>query len=75
MESHWAALKRGYDGVYHHMSPKHLNRYIDEFEGRHNARPMDTTDQMAALVQGSEGKRLTYAALIGPKESRQDALD
>ena len=74
MESHWAALKRGYDGVYHHMSPKHLNRYIDGFEGRHNSRPMDTTDQMAALVQGSEGKRLTDAALIGPKETRQPRM-
>jgi hypothetical protein len=26
IESHWAALKRGYDGVYHHMSAKHLQR-------------------------------------------------
>ena len=25
MESHWAALKRGYDGVYHQMSAKHLD--------------------------------------------------
>ena len=44
MESHWAALKRGYDGVYHHMSPKHLGRYITEFAGRHNTRPLDTVD-------------------------------
>ena len=28
MESHWAALKRGHDGVYHHMSAKYLPRYI-----------------------------------------------
>ena len=41
------------------MSPNHLNRYIDGLDGRHNSRPMDTTGQMAALVQGSEGKRLT----------------
>ena len=26
MESFWATLKRGYDGVYHHMSVKHLPR-------------------------------------------------
>jgi transposase-like protein len=74
MESHWAALKRGYDGTYHHMSPKHLNRYIDEFAGRHNSRPLDTTDQIAALVQGSEGKRLRYIDLIGPKETRQPRM-
>ena len=38
MESHWAALKRGYAGVYHHMSAKHLPRYVTEFAGRHNSR-------------------------------------
>ena len=64
MESHWAMLKRGYQGVYHWMSPKHLHRYVTEFEGRHNNRPMDTPDQMAAMAQGMEGKRLRYDDLI-----------
>ena len=36
IESHWAMLKRGYVGVYHQMSVKHLPRYVAEFEGRHN---------------------------------------
>ena len=70
MESFWAGLKRGYEGVYHHMSAKHLGRYVAEFEGRHNSRPLDTADQMAAMARGAEGKRLTYAALIGPKHTR-----
>ena len=64
MESHWAALKRGYDGVYHHMSPQHLHRYVDEFEGRHNRRPLDTADQMATMARGADGKQLRYADLI-----------
>ena len=38
LESHWALFKRGLDGVYHHVSVKHLGRYATEFEGRHNAR-------------------------------------
>ena len=58
MESHWAALKHGYDGVYHHMSDKHLDRYVTEFEGRHKRRPLDTADQMARMVKGADGKRL-----------------
>ena len=65
MESHWATFKRGIDGVYHHISVKHLGRYSTEFEGRHNARPMDTVDQLAAMVRGAEGKRLRYDSLIG----------
>ena len=70
MESHWAALKRGYDGVYHHMSPKHLQRYVVEFEGRHNGRPLDTAEQMGKMAEGTNGKRLTYVDLIGPPSTR-----
>ena len=64
MESHWASLKRGYDGVYHQMSAKHLHRYVAEFEGRHNRRPLDTADQMARMAKGSDGKQLRYQDLV-----------
>ena len=64
MESHWASLKRGYDGVYHQMSAKHLDRYVSEFEGRHNNRPLDTEIQMAAMAESAVGKRLRYSDLI-----------
>ena len=64
MESFWSMLKRGYIGVYHRMSTKHLGRYVSEFEGRHNARPLDTMAQMAELMRGMVGKRLRYTDLI-----------
>jgi transposase-like protein len=64
MESFWALLKRGYDGTYHWMSEKHLDRYVTEFEGRHNRRPLDTLDQMGSLAHGMAGKRLPYADLV-----------
>ena len=70
MESHWALFKRGLDGIYHHVSVKHLGRYATEFEGRHNTRPLDTEAQMTAMVQGAVGKRLTYETLIGTEENR-----
>ena len=54
----------GYVGVYHQMSSKHLDRYVGEFKGRHNQRPMDTENQMAAMASGSVGKRLQYKDLI-----------
>ena len=64
MESFWATLKRGFDGTYHQMSPKHLGRYVSEFEGRHNDRPADTIDQMRHMAEGMEGRRLRYQDLV-----------
>ena len=69
IESHWSMLKRGYIGVYHQMSPKHLARYVCEFEGRHNNRPFNTEEQMEIMARGAAGKRMTYASLIRSPET------
>ena len=64
IESFWSMLKRGYYGTFHHVSVKHLHRYVAEFAGRHNIRDKDTIDQMRDIVAGMVGKRLMYAELI-----------
>ena len=64
IESFWAMLKRAHTGTFHKMSPKHLNRYVNEFAGKHNIRDADTIDQMQHVVAGLVGKRLMYRDLI-----------
>ncbi len=65
IESFWSLLKRGYVGTYHQLSDKHLQRYVDEFSGRHNIRGMGTLDQMDRIARGLVGKRLKYQDLVG----------
>ena len=64
IESFWSMLKRGHYGTYHWMSSKHLDRYVNEFSGRHNLREYDTITQMGAVVRRMNEKRLRYADLI-----------
>jgi len=64
IESFWAMLDRGIMGTFHHVSPKHLDRYVTEFAGRHNQRPADTIAQMERVAGGMVGKRLKYSELV-----------
>ena len=66
MESFWSMFKRAYVGTFHKLSPKHLHRYVQEFEGKHNCRDSGTLAQMHAAVAGLLGRRLLYRDLTAP---------
>lgn len=65
IESFWALFKRGHHGIYHSMSKKHLQRYIDEFVFRFNVRAEDMATKFESLIQKvSECGTLSYKELL-----------
>ena len=64
IESFWSLVKRGFIGVFHHFSWKHLHRYLYEFSSRWNLNEMSESDRMDAVLGYTPGVRLTYKELI-----------
>ena len=65
MEGVWSVLKRSINGTWHHVSAKHLQRYIDEAAFRLNEGNCEihTLDRMAAFVRNAFLHRSTYKEL------------
>ena len=64
IESFWSMLKRAHKGTFHKISPKHLQRYVSEFAGKHNIRDSGTLVQMRDTVARLVGRNLLYRDLV-----------
>ncbi len=64
-EGFFSQLKRSLDGTHHHVSRKHLGRYLAEFDFRHSTRKISDTARMMRLFGQVEGRRLAYRPLAG----------
>ena len=63
VEGYFSVMKRGITGVYHHVSPQHLKRYLAEYDFRYNERAalnVSDAERAAKAVAGVVGKRVTY---------------
>ena len=63
IENYWSIFKRGIIGIYHQISPKHTDKYLDEFEFRFNSRKATEQNRFDSMLLKSEGY-LSYKNLI-----------
>lgn len=63
-ESYHSLLKRGIIGSFHHVSDKHLHRYLAEFDRRWNTRDENDGERAVKVLETGIGKRLTYNAMV-----------
>ncbi len=64
VEGFFSLLKRGINGTYHHVSGKHLHRYLSEFDFKYNSRKIQDGERTCRLIRRASGKRLMYKTLI-----------
>ncbi len=60
VEGYFSILKRGINGVYHHVGKRHLHRYLSEFDFRYNARSISDQERRDLALGQVGGKRLKY---------------
>ena len=63
VENYFSILKRGITGTYHHVSQRHLKRYLAEFDFRYNERAalgVEDQERTERALLGAVGKRLLY---------------
>lgn len=63
IEGFWSLMKRGINGIYHHVSHEHMHRYSDEFAYRYNSRKSTDPQRFERFFDRVEG-RLTYKKLV-----------
>lgn len=63
IEGFWSILKRGIIGVYHKVSRKHLQKYVDEFSFRYNQRKLSLQEMFNNALNCLD-HRVTYNELV-----------
>ncbi|HEX9450427.1 MAG TPA: IS1595 family transposase [Burkholderiales bacterium] len=65
VESFFAIVRRGIDGIYHSVSKEHLHRYLAEFSFRYSNRDLADGQRTQLAIKMAQGKRLMYRTPIG----------
>ncbi len=59
-EGYFSQLKRSIDGTHHHVSERHLDRYLAEFDYRYSTRKLKDGERTEMAIRKTAGKRLRY---------------
>lgn len=70
VEGFFGLFKRGVMGSFHHISEKHMNRYLNEFSFRRDLRKVTDSERTVEAIRAAEGKRLMYRVSL---ENSRDA--
>lgn len=74
LEGFWSLFKRGINGIYHSVSQKHLQQYIDEYVYRYNTRSM-TEDYRFDSMLNNINTHLSYQQLINGNTSNHKQVE
>lgn len=64
VEGFFSIVKRGLTGIYHSVSKKHLQLYMNEFSFRYNNRALEDGERVVAAIKAADGKRLYYKSPV-----------
>lgn len=71
-ENYFSQLKRSIDGTYHHVSERHLPRYLSEFDYRYNRRKVSDGERSEEAIRRVAGKRLRYDQPTQPEPTTNE---
>jgi transposase-like protein len=74
LEGFWSLFKRGYVGIYHYMSAKHLDRYCQEFSYRFNRRTKHDMERFSDAIKRTHGRRITWNQLTEKKDANGNVV-
>lgn len=64
MENFWSLFKRGVYGIYHHLSKKHLGRYLTEFTYRFNRKKQPAPARFLTILKQAVCCYLSFKKLV-----------
>lgn len=63
IENYWSHVKRAVIGTYYHVSRKHIERYLSEFDFKFNYRKLNDNDKFSLSLSQLPNTRLKYKQL------------